>query len=136
MNRDEALAFIRDNHRGVLVTRRSSGGLQTSPITIGVDDDGHAVISSRETAYKVRNLRRDPSATVCVFTDRFFGPWVQIEGRAQMISLPDAMESLVEYYRAIRGEHPDWDEYRSVMEKEQRLLIRIPIEEAGPEKSG
>lgn len=136
MNRDEALAFIRDNHRGVLVTRRSSGGLQASPITIGVDDDGHAVISSRETAYKVRNLRRDPSATVCVFTDRFFGPWVQIEGRAQMISLPDAMESLVEYYRAIRGEHPDWDEYRSVMEKEQRLLIRIPIEEAGPEKSG
>ncbi len=136
MSRDEAIAFIRDNHRGVLVTRRGSGGLQTSPITVGVDDEGYAIISSRETAYKVRNLRRDPSATLCVFTDRFFGEWMQIDGRAEILSLPNAMEPLVEYYRSISGEHPDWDEYRRVMEQEQRLLIRIAIEEVGPKRSG
>ena len=136
MDRDDAIAFIRDNHRGVLVTKRGSGGLQTSPITIGVDDEGYAIISSRETAYKVKNLRRDPSATVCVFSDGFFGPWIQIDGEAHLLSLPDAMEPLVEYYRSIRGDHPDWDEYRSVMEQEQRLLIRIAIEDVGPTKSG
>ncbi|HWC13886.1 MAG TPA: PPOX class F420-dependent oxidoreductase [Actinomycetota bacterium] len=136
MTRDEAIAFIRDNHRAVLVTRRSSGSLQTSPITIGVDDDGHAVVSSRETAYKVRNLRRHPRATVCVFTDQFFGEWVQIDGDVDIASLPEAMEPLVDYYRAIRGEHPDWDEYRRVMEQEQRVLVRIAIEEVGPKRSG
>lgn len=136
MTRDDAIAFIRDNHRGVLITRRSSGGVQTSPITIGVDDEARAIISSRETAYKVRNLRRDSHATVCVFTDRFFGPWIQVDGTADMLSLPDAMEPLVEYYRSISGEHPDWDEYRRVMQEEQRLLIRITIEEVGPTRSG
>lgn len=136
MTRDDAIAFIRDHHRGVLVTRRSSGGLQTSPITIGIDDEGYAVISSRETAYKVRNLRRDPHATVCVITDQFFGEWIQIDGHVEIVSLPEAMEPLVEYYRAIRGEHPDWNEYRRVMEQEQRVLIRIAIEEVGPKRSG
>jgi PPOX class probable F420-dependent enzyme len=133
---EEARRFIADNHRAVMATRRADGGLQTSPITVGVDEDGKVVISSRETAYKTRNLRRDARATVCVFTDRFFGPWVQVDGSAEIIPLPDAMEGLIDYYRRISGEHPDWDDYRRAMEKEKRVLIRIWIEGAGPARSG
>jgi PPOX class probable F420-dependent enzyme len=132
----KALEFIAKNHRAVLVTRRRSGKLQTSPVTVGVDEDGRAEISSRETAFKVKNLRRDPEATLCVFTDRFYGEWVQIDGRAEIVSLPEAMEGLVDYYRRIAGEHPDWDDYRAAMERQRRVLIRIEIKEAGPDRSG
>jgi PPOX class probable F420-dependent enzyme len=133
---DQARAFLRDNHRAVLVTKRRDGHPQTSPITVGLDDEGYAVISSRETAYKVRNLRRDPYATVCVMNDGFVGPWVQVEGPATIVSLPDAMAGLVDYYRQIAGEHPDWDDYRAAMERDRRVLIRITIERAGPNVQG
>ena len=136
MTPDDARAFLAENHRAVMVTRRKSGELQTSPITVGVDDDGMAVISSRETAYKVRNLRRDPSVTLCVFTDRFFGDWIQIDGRAELIPLPAAMEGLVEYYRRISGEHPDWDDYRRAMQEQERVLIRVSLEAVGPTRRG
>lgn len=135
MNDKDALAFVAENHRAVMVTTGSSGKIQTSPITVGSDGE-HAVISSRETAYKVRNLLREPHAVLCVFTDSFFGKWLQIEGRAEVVHLPEAMELLVEYYRSIRGEHPDWDEYRQVMQDEKRVLIRITIEKVGPTKQG
>jgi PPOX class probable F420-dependent enzyme len=133
---DEARRFVAGNHWAVLVTQRSGGGLQTSPVTVGVDAEGMATISSRETAYKVRNLRRDPSAVLCVFSSNFFGPWVQIEGTAQIVSLPEAMEPLVDYYRRISGEHPDWDDYRRAMEEQRRVLIRIPFEKVGPSRFG
>jgi PPOX class probable F420-dependent enzyme len=133
---DEARAFVASNHQAVLVTRRSAGGIQTSPVTVGVDGEGKVVISTTEATYKTRNLRRDPTATLCVFTDEFFGPWAQIEGTAQIIPLPEAMEGLVDYYRRIRGEHPDWDDYRHAMERDRRVLIRISIERAGPARSG
>jgi PPOX class probable F420-dependent enzyme len=133
---DDARAFVASNHRAVLVTRRSAGGLQTSPVTVGVDGDGKVVISSRETAYKTRNLRRDPSATVCVFNDGFFGAWMQIDGTAEIISLPEAMDGLVDYYRRISGEHPDWDDYRRAMEQQKRVLIRLTIDRVGPTRAG
>ncbi|HZC99759.1 MAG TPA: PPOX class F420-dependent oxidoreductase [Actinomycetes bacterium] len=136
MTPDEARAFAASNHWAVLVTRRSSGGIQTSPVTVGVDDDGKVVISSTETTYKTRNLRRDPTATLCVFSDDFFGPWAQIEGTAEIVSLPEAMERLVDYYCRIRGEHPDWEDYRRAMERDRRVLIRISIERAGPASTG
>jgi PPOX class probable F420-dependent enzyme len=136
MTPDDALAFVADNHQAVLVTRRRDGGAQTSPVTVGIDGDGKVVISSRETAYKVRNLRRDPTAVLCVFTDGFYGDWLQIEGPAELVSMPDALEPLVDYYRRISGEHPDWDEYRRVMVEEQRLLIRISPDKVGPTRSG
>lgn len=136
MDPDEAREFLKSNHRAVLVTRRSDGNPQTSPVTVGVDGDGRVVISSRETAYKIRNLRRDPRATVCVMNDRFFGKWIQIDGRAEVISLPDALEGLVDYYRRISGEHPDWDEYRAVMVSDRRVLLRIEIEHSGPDREG
>jgi PPOX class probable F420-dependent enzyme len=136
MTPDEARDFIKDNHRAVLVTRKRDGSPQTSPITCGVDDAGRVAVSSRETAYKVRNLRRDPRATMCVFSDRFFGDWVQIDGTAEVVSLPEAMDLLVDYYRSLAGEHDDWNDYRAAMEREKRVLVRISIEQAGPNRSG
>jgi PPOX class probable F420-dependent enzyme len=133
---DEAREFVGSNHRAVLVTRRSGGGLQTSPVLVGIDGDGKLVISTREAAYKTRNLRRDPTAVLCVVSDRFFGRWMQIEGTAQIVSLPEAMDGLVDYYRRISGEHPDWDDYRHAMEQQQRVLLRVSIDTVGPTRAG
>ena len=116
MSPDEARKFVASNHRAVLITRRPSGGLQTSPVLVGVDDEGKVVISTREGAYKTRNPRRDPTVVLCVLSDDFFGRWIQIEGTAKIVSLPEAMEGLVDYYRRISGEHPDWDDYRRAMQ--------------------
>jgi PPOX class probable F420-dependent enzyme len=107
-----------------------------SPVTVGLDAAGRAIISSTETTYKVRNLHRDPRATLCIFTEAFLGPWVQIEGTAEILTGPAAVEPLVDYYRRLAGEHPDWDDYRRVMLTEHRALIRITIERAGPDRQG
>jgi PPOX class probable F420-dependent enzyme len=136
MNLAEAQKFLTDHHRAVLATRRRDGTLQLSPISIGLDGEGRAIISSRETAYKTRNLRRDPRASLCVFVDNFFGPWVQVDGTAEVVALPAAMELLVDYYRRVAGEHPDWADYRRAMERERRVLIRITIDSAGPDRQG
>jgi|SRR5581483_3251153 len=136
MDLDEARAFVRDRHRAVLATMRGDGTPQMSPVSAGVDDGGRILVSSRETAFKVRNLRRDPRAWLCVFPDEFYGQWVQLEGRVTVVSLPDAMPLLEDYYRRLAGEHPDWDDYRSAMEREQRVLLRIDLERAGPDRSG
>jgi PPOX class probable F420-dependent enzyme len=132
----EALEFVRHNHNAVLATTRADGSPQLSPVTVGVDGEGRIVVSTRETAVKTRNLRRDPRAVLCVVTQRFYGPWVQVSGTAEIVSLPDAMEPLVEYYRGISGEHPDWDEYRAAMRSEQRVIVRITPTSAGPTISG
>lgn len=136
MDADGARDFIRHNSQGVLATARKDGGVQMSPVNAVIDDEGCAVISSRETAVKVRNLRRDPRATYLALTEKFYGDWVTIEGTAELVSLPEAMEGLVEYYRRAAGEHPDWDDYRDAMVRDQRLLIRISIERAGPNVEG
>ncbi|MGH3441570.1 MAG: PPOX class F420-dependent oxidoreductase [Nitriliruptorales bacterium] len=136
MEVDEVREFLREKHRAVLATFRQSGDVQLSPVTVGVDEDGKAVISTRETAMKTHNLRRDPRAYLCVMNDAFFGRWVRVDGTAEIVELPEAMEPLVEYYRRIRGEHPDWDEYREVMERERRVLLRISLDEVGPDRSG
>lgn len=136
MNPDRARKFLADNHRAVLVTHRADGRLQASPVLVGVDGEGWATISSRETAFKVQNLRHDPRATLCVFTDGFFGDWVQIEGAARIMSLPAAMDGLMQLYRSIAGEHPDWDDFRRVMRDEKRLLIRVPLDIVGPTHHG
>lgn len=136
MNPSEALEFLRANHRSVLMVHRSGGQVAPSPVVHGVDDRGQVVISSRQTAYKVRNLKRDPRATLCGFTDGFFGPWVTVSGPAEIIPLPDAMDGLVDLYRQVAGEHPDWDDFRAAMEREQRVLIAIRPETAGPDVRG
>jgi PPOX class probable F420-dependent enzyme len=135
VTRDEAREFVAGNHRAVMITRRKDGGAQSSPVLVGIDDQG-IVISTRETAFKTRNLRRDPIATLCVMNDEFFGHWIQIEGVAQIVSLPEAMEGLIDYYRRISGEHPDWDDYRRAMERDRRVLLRVSIDRVGPTMFG
>jgi PPOX class probable F420-dependent enzyme len=136
MDLDQARAFAGENHRAVLSTTRGDGRPQLSPVTCSTHPDGAVEISSRETAYKVRNLRRDPRASLCVFTDRFFGAWVQLDGTVEIVGLPEAMDGLVDYYRRVSGEHPDWDDYRAAMERERRLLLRLVVERAGPDHQG
>jgi PPOX class probable F420-dependent enzyme len=136
MKADEAREFIAAHHRAVLATARADGRPQLSPVTCTVDDDGRVLISTRETAIKTRNLRRNPYASLCVFTDGFFGAWVQVEGTAEIVSLPDAMDLLVDYYRRISGEHPDWADYGAAMVRERRVMVRVTIERAGPGISG
>jgi PPOX class probable F420-dependent enzyme len=135
MDIDKARDFIRQNHTAVLATYRSDGRPQMSPVAAAVDDEGRVIVSSRETAYKVRNLRRDPRVSVLV-TKAGSWDWVQVDGTADVLSLPEAMEPLVDYYRRVAGEHPDWDDYRAAMERERRLLIRVEIERAGPDRAG
>jgi len=133
----EAVEFVRHNHRGVLAVTRADGKPQMSPVSGTVNPDGLVVVSSRETAYKVRSLQARPYAAYCGFADQFFGrPWVQIEGPARIVTLPDAMEPLVDYYRSISGEHPDWDDYRAAMERDRRVLILITPERVGPSVQG
>jgi PPOX class probable F420-dependent enzyme len=133
---ESALAFIREHHRAVLATTRADGTTQMSPVTATVDAEARVVISTRETAYKVRHLRALPYAALCAFPDGFFGEWVQVEGPVDVVSLPDAMEPLVDYYRSIRGEHPDWGEYRAAMESDRRVILRMSVQRAGPTVHG
>lgn len=136
MDVDEVRSFVKENHRAVLGTMRRDGGVQMSPVLVATDDDGSLLISTRETAMKTANVRRNPRAYVCVFTERFFGRWVQAEGSVTVESLPGAMEGLVRYYRLVAGEHPDWDDYRSAMERDRRVLLRLHIERVGPSREG
>src|SRR3954447_4514485 len=135
MDLEAAREFMREHHRAVLATRRSAG-IQQSPVIVTVDGEGRAIISSRETAYKVKNLRRDPWAQLCVFTERFYGDWIYAEGTAAIVSLPEALEPLIDYYKRFPGENPDWDQYAERMRREQRVLIRIELERAGPNRHG
>ena len=131
-----AQQFLREHENAVLATWRRDGRIQMSPVTVGLDAAGRAIISSRATTAKVHNLRRDPRATLCVFVEAFTGPWVQIAGTAEILTGLEAVEPLVDYYRRLAGEHPDWDDYRRVMLTDHRALIRITIERAGPDRQG
>ncbi len=136
MDLEQARAFVRRHHHAVLATRKGAGGIQQTPVLLAVDQDGRFIISSRETAFKTKNLRRDPRAHLCVFRDTFFGEWISVEGSVDVLSLPEAMEPLVDYYRLLAGEHDDWDEYRRSMQREQRVLLRVHATRAGPDTKG
>ena len=135
----DALEFVREQHNAVMLTYRRDGSAQLSPIACDVASTAagdRIVISTRETALKVKNLRRDPRVSLCVLAEKFYGSWIQVDGTAEIVSLPDALELLVDYYRGLRGEHPDWDEYRAAMVADQRCIVRITVERAGPDISG
>jgi PPOX class probable F420-dependent enzyme len=136
MEIEPARAFVRKNSNTVLATFRRDGRPQLSPVNTAIDDGGFAVISSRETAVKVKNIRRDPRVSLCVLSDAFYGQWAQLDGTAEIVSLPDAMEPLVDYYRRAAGEHDDWDDYRAAMERDRRVVVRFTVERAGPNISG
>jgi PPOX class probable F420-dependent enzyme len=136
MEIQEAIGFVRTNSHAVLSTLRRDGTPQLSPVTVGVDADDRVIISSRQTAIKTKNLIRDPRAWLAVFGERFYGTWVQLSGPVEIVSLPAALPLLEEYYRLLSGEHPDWDDYRAAMVRDQRCLIRITPTAAGPTISG
>ena len=136
VGRDDLLAFVRPRHRGLLLTARADGTPQASPVTFGVDEQGRVVISTYPTRAKVRNLRARATASVVVLSEDWNGAWVQLDGTAEVIDLPDALEPLVDYYRAISGEHPDWDDYRAAMAAQHKCLVRLTIERWGPIATG
>jgi len=132
----KAKDFLRSNHRAVFYTRRADGSPQLSPVACALGESGHVLVSTRETAFKARNALRDPKVSLCVFGEGFFGAWIEIDGTVEVVPLPEAMDGLVEYYRLVGGEHPDWDEYKAAMESERRVLLRISIDRAGPDRAG
>jgi PPOX class probable F420-dependent enzyme len=136
MDLDGAREFIRQSHRAVLATRRRGGSVQLSPVLVNLDGQGRGIISSRETAIKVKNLRRDSYAQLCVFENRWPGRWIALDGEAEVLSLPEAMEPLIDYYKRFPDENPVWDEYRERMRRERRVLIRIELQRAGPDRQG
>jgi PPOX class probable F420-dependent enzyme len=136
VDRAALLDFLRPRHHALLVTRRRSGGVQLSPVTCGVDDEGRIVVATYPQRAKVVNARRDPAVSMCVLSDEWDGPWVQIDGTAEVLDLPEAVEPLVDYFRAISGEHPDWDEYREAMTRQGKSLLRVTIGEWGPIATG
>ncbi|MDD7942446.1 TIGR03618 family F420-dependent PPOX class oxidoreductase [Actinomycetospora lutea] len=136
MDLDDARQVLREQHRAVLATRRSDGDPQLSPVVVGIDGDGAAVVSTRETALKTRNLRREARAWLCVLPDGFFGRWVQVEGAVEIVDLPEALAGLRDLYRQVSGEHPDWDDFDEAMRRERRVLLRVHLDRAGPDRSG
>jgi PPOX class probable F420-dependent enzyme len=136
VERDELLEFLRPRHHVLIITSRADGSPQVSPVTCGMDEQGRVVISTYPERAKVRNARRSPKVSLCVLSDEWNGPWVQVDGTAEVLDLPEALEPLVDYYRSISGEHPDWDEYREAMRRQGKSLIRVAIERWGPIATG
>lgn len=133
---DELLDFIRARHRGILATTRLDGRPQLSPVTMGVDDEARIVVSTYPERVKTRNARRSALGSMCVLSDEFNGEWVQVDGGIEVVEQPQAIEALVDYYRCISGEHPDWGEYRQAMVRQGKVLLRLSIERWGPISRG
>ncbi|MCW2620683.1 MAG: putative Pyridoxamine 5-phosphate oxidase [Frankiales bacterium] len=136
VDRDELLAFVRPRHRMILTTRRQDGRLQSSPVTAGVDAEGRVVVATYPKRAKVVNARRDPSVSLMVLSDDWNGAWVQLDGRAEVLDLPEALEPLVDYFRVVAGEHSDWDDYRAAMVRQGKVLLRVTLDEWGPIATG
>jgi PPOX class probable F420-dependent enzyme len=136
VDREQLLEFLRPRHHAILMTTRRDGRPQSSPNTCGVDTEGRIVISTYPDRAKAHNVRRDPRVSVCVLSEGFGGAWVQVDGTAEVLDLPESLEPLVEYFRVISGEHPDWDEYRQAMRDQGKSLIRVTIESWGPIATG
>jgi PPOX class probable F420-dependent enzyme len=136
VGRDELLEFLRPRHKCILLTTRADGRPQASPVTSGVDGEGRLVVSTYPERAKTRNARRSPGVSACILSDEWNGPWVQIDGTAEVLDMPEALDGLVDYYRGISGEHPDWDEYREAMRRQDKSLIRVRIDGWGPIATG
>ena len=136
VERAELLDFLRPRHHAILLTTRRDGRPQASPNTCGVDAEGRIVIATYPERAKVVNIRRNPQVSVCVLSQEWNGPWVQVDGTAEVLDLPAALEPLVDYFRVISGEHPDWDEYRQAMTAQGKSLIRVTVDAWGPIATG
>ena len=136
VSREQLLEFLRPRHHALLVTRRSDGSPQLSPVSAGIDGEGRVVIATYPQRAKTRNARRDPQVSLCFLSDEWDDPWVQVDGTAEVLDMPAAGDAFVEYYRSISGEHPDWDEYRAAMLRQGKSLLRVTIDRWGPVATG
>ena len=136
VTQDELVDFIRPRHNAIVITTRADGGPQASPVSCGVDGSGRIVVATYPERAKTRNARRQPDVSVLILSDDFGGPWVQVNGTAEVLDVPEAVEPLVEYYRSISGEHPDWDEYRAAMVRQGKSLLRVTPVRWGPVATG
>jgi PPOX class probable F420-dependent enzyme len=136
VDREQLLEFVRTRHKGTLVTTRRDGRPQMSPVACGVDEQGRVVVSTYPERAKAVNARRDPRVSILIHSDDWDDPYVQVDGTAEVLDLPEALEPLVDYFLCIAGEHPDWDEYRAAMREQDKSLIRITIERWGPVATG
>ncbi|MCY3636821.1 MAG: PPOX class F420-dependent oxidoreductase [bacterium] len=136
VDRAEMEEFVRPRHRGVLLTTRRDGRPQSSLVTLGLDTSGRVVVSSYPERAKSINAKRSPAASMVVMSDEFGGEWIQLDGTAEVLDMPEALDGLVEYFRVISGEHPDWDEYREAMAHQGKCLIRLTIDQWGPISKG
>lgn len=136
VNRDELLNFIRPRHHAIVMTIRRDGRPQASPVTCGVDEEGRIVIATYPERAKTVNARRDPRVSVLFLSDDFGGAWVQVDGAAEVLDVPEAVEPLVDYYRSISGEHPDWEDYRDAMLEQGKSLLRVTPDRWGPVATG
>ena len=136
MEHHELIEFIRAREHAILATTRRDGRPQMSPVVAGVDDDGRIVISTYAARDKAQNVRRHPNVSVCFLSDDFNGAWVQVDGQAELVEGEDGVEALVDYYRVLRGDHPDWDEYRAKMREGNKALIRVTPERSSPVSQG
>ena len=136
VSREQLLEFLRPRHHALLVTRRSDGSPQLSPVSAGIDGEGRVVIATYPQRAKTRNARRDPQVSLCFLSDEWDDPWVQVDGTAEVLDMPAAGDAFVEYYRSISGEHPDWDEYRAAMLRQGKSLLRVTLDRWGPVATG
>jgi len=137
VTRDELLEFLRSRHSGILVTSRADGAPQLSPVTYGVDPEGRVVVSTYPERAKARNLKKRPAASFMALGDGFNEAWVQVDGTAEVLDIPESVEPLVDYFRAAAGkEHPDWAEYRAAMVEQGKSIVRLTIERWGPVATG
>ena len=136
IDRAEMEDFVRPRHRGVLLTTRRDGRPQSSLVTMGLDTSGRVVVSSYPERAKSINAKRNPAASMVVMSDEFGGEWMQLDGTAEVLDMPEALDGLVEYFRVISGEHPDWNEYRQAMAHQGKCLIRLTITQWGPISKG
>ncbi|WP_331272440.1 PPOX class F420-dependent oxidoreductase [Motilibacter aurantiacus] len=136
VDREQLLEFLRPRRKGLVITLRRDGRPQVSPVACGVDAEGRLVVSTYPERAKTRNAERDPRVSICVLSDDWNGPWVQVDGQAEVLHMPEALDALVDYYRALAGEHPDWDEYREAMRRQGKSLLRVTIERWGPIATG
>jgi len=134
MEISDARKFMRENHRACIAVRQKDGWPQMTFVTPGIDPQGRAIITSRGTTYKIKHIRRDPRVSMLIFGEQYSGSkFVQIRGTAEIIELPEAMDTLIFWYKQVRGEHKNWDDYRKQMHDEKRVIIRVNIEKAGPQ---
>jgi PPOX class probable F420-dependent enzyme len=133
----DAQRFLQGNHRACIAVRQKDGWPQMTFVSPGIDLQGRVIITSRGTTYKIRHIRRDPRVSLLIFGEQYSGSkFVQIHGTAEIIELPEAMNTLIFWYKQVRGEHQNWDDYRKQMHDQKRVIIRVNIEKVGPQSVG